>query len=150
VATSAEAATVAVPGGPSVQVPPGPQVQVPQGPVPRLSPAPSLPKVQTPNVGVSSVKVPSVPSGGQGALRRPGGSVPGGGGAGGGSAEPEEEHESPVAPASAVEPRPEGPREAERASGSGGFTGWLSPAQTGVSQPSEPPPSTAGKLLARR
>ena len=76
-ATTADAATVGVPGGPSVQVP---EVKVPQLPAP-----PSLPKVQAPKVQGPQVKLPSAPSGARGPVQRLGGSVSGGGSRGSGA-----------------------------------------------------------------
>jgi len=65
------------------------------------------------------------------------------------SGEPEAEHEAQVAPASPAQPRPGVSQEAERAFRPGDFTGWLSPGQTGVSRPSEPPPSAARADVSR-
>jgi len=65
------------------------------------------------------------------------------------SGEPEAEHEAQVAPASPAQPRPGASQEAERAFRPGDFTGWLSPGQTGVSRPSEPPPSAARADVSR-
>ncbi len=74
-ATTADAATVSVPGGTSVSVP---NVSVPQlGPVPQVN-------VQVPDVQVPQVKLPSAPTGSDGPVQRLGGSVPGVGGQTGG------------------------------------------------------------------
>ncbi len=129
-ATTADAATVSLPGGTSVSVP---NVSVPKlGPVPQVNV-----RVPDVNVQVPQVRLPSAPTGSQGPVQRLGRSIPGAGGVtGGGSG----------SPGSGVAGSPAG---GSAGSAPGGASGGAAGSSAGAARSSRSRPLTARQRRVR-